>query len=259
MRAVLFNGFNLQSSPFTVQGTDAFDAPVRQIITQELARSDNAVDVFRRYTSRDIAINGTITSTSEAACDAAIDQLKLTLMQAGAGTLQVGWGSGYRYWGAEVKNLNIARGTNDVSRAAWSAQLHCPKFYATDGNTDTLLNSVGNTLGSFSNVITPQGTYLAYPVITITLTALGISPSTFDLSIGNPAANQLLTLTQQFATGDVITIDSLNEQIYLNSTLIPGVGAFPTFAPGQSSSLDYTDGATSRTVTINVVAPRFYL
>ena len=259
MRAVLFNGFNLQSKPFKVQGTDAFSAPVRDIIVHELARSDNAVDVFRRYNSRNINLNGSIHADDEVGCDLAIDQLKLKVMQAGKGQLQMGYAGGYRYWAAEAKNLNIARRATDLSTAAWSVQMLVAKFYATDGNRDVLIDDEVVTTDSANILITPLGTYLSRPLITITYGAIDPSDSDLEITIGNPNSNDYLSITETIQPGDVLSIDTLYERVFLNSELLKPVGSFPAWQPGQTSGFDYSDTATTRSATIRAEADRVFI
>lgn len=259
MRSVLFNGVDLQAAPFKVHDTDAFSAPVRNIITYELERTDNAVDVFRRYTSRNISLSGTVKTDTEADCDTAIDTLKLALLQAGPGQLQLEYAGGYRYWQGEAKNLQIARAAADITRAGWSCQFHVPNFYATDGNTDILLADTEVTDESYSTQISPLGTYLSRPVITLTYNFINPAVSDVGITVGNPNTNNYITITETIGFGNVITIDTLNDQVFVNGSLVPYSGQMPNWQPGQAAGFEYSDTATARTVVINVTAQRVFI
>lgn len=118
MKGMTFRGFNLQSAPYKViRETGLLDSPVRDIISHELARSDNAVAVFRRYKSRTFTLSGQIKTGTSAELEGAIDALKLNLLNQ-IGDLVIEWGTGFRYFRAECQNVAIGRGTSDVTQCA---------------------------------------------------------------------------------------------------------------------------------------------
>lgn len=259
MKPITFAGTDLQSGPYRVVDVGSlFDSPIRQIIAEELARSDNAVAVFRKYTARDFTLSGNITETSSAALEAAIDQLKLGLLSV-RGNLSAGWGSGFRYFDAECKNVNISRGSTALTQCGWSAQFYMPKPFSTDGTTQNLITAVtAQTAASSQLAVSNIGTYLALPYFTITLTGLEPNTSDVTITIGNPASSEYLEITSQFADGDVLFIDTVNEQIFKNSTLLAPVGNWPAWAPG-SGLLDYSDTGSSRTINITATYEPRYL
>lgn len=250
MKSMIFRGFNLQSAPYkVVRETGLLDSPVRDIITHELARSDNAVSVFRKYKSRTFTLTGQIKAGTSAELEGAIDALKLNLLNQ-IGDLVVEWGAGYRYFRAECQNVAIGRGTSDVTQCVWSASFFMAVPFSTDNTTRDFFTSVaGNTLGSFTVGVNNIGTYLAEPYLTLTLTGLEPNLSDVSITIANPATNEQITITDQFADGDIITIDCLKKQIFRGTELLAGVGNFPAWQPGPGL-LTVSDTGSSRTSSL---------
>lgn len=259
MKPISFINTDLQSGAYRVTDTgNLLDSPTRTIISQELARSDNAVAVFRRYGSRSYVLQGTITNDTSAELEASIDALKLALLDQ-IGDLSVGWGSGYRYFNSECKNVNIARKATDVTNCVWSAEFFMPKPFSTDGTTADLITAIsGQTAGSSQTSTNNTGTYLADPLLTVTLTACEPNISDATITIGNPASNEYLEITDTFADGDIISINCATKQVFNGSTLLNPSGDFPAWAPG-GGLLEYSDTFSSRTISITATYEPRYL
>ena len=258
-KAISFKGFDLQADPYkVVRAPELYNSPELDIIAYELARSDGAESVFRRYKSRAFTLNGNISVDTPADLEPAIDTLKLAILNQ-IGDVAATWGSGLRYFNSECKNVIVSLDQADITRCGWSAQFYMKQPFSTDNVTRDLMTAVAsNTVGSFSVSTNNVGTYFAAPYIVITLT--GLEPNTSDISItiGNPATNENMTITGQFADGDILTIDTLKKQIFKNSTLMPGVGNFPTWMPG-AGIITYGDTASSRTINMTATYIARYL
>ncbi len=242
-----FTGFVLSTAPYAVLGTDAFSGPEREIISKELARADNAVAVFRRYRSRIINLNGEVTTNTSDAADLLQDTLKLKTLFAPKGFLNIGYAGGTRKWPAECTNCFITRTAQDISRFTYSMQFFADKAYATDGTTGTLLNTTITAANPFA--VSVIGTFMALPQLTLTINSVSAA-GPVDIIIGNPDSSEYLTIPQRTLTaGDTITIDSDNEQVFHNSTLVAASGYFPGWAPGNGS-LEYSDTASARNISI---------
>lgn len=250
MKAMAWKTLDLQAAPYKViDQTGLFDSPLLDIISYELARSDNAVAVYRKYKSRNFSLRGEVKGSTEAQLEAAIDQLKLALVRQ-SGDLAFDWAGSTRYATAECPNVAIIRGPQDITRCGWSAPFFMAVPFTSDKVTRDFFTAVtGWTAGSLTIAVNNIGTYLASPYITLTLT--GISPNVSDVSItiGNPATNESITITDEFANGDVITIDTINKQIFRGTELLAGKGNFPEWLPGVGL-LSYSDTATTRTLSI---------
>lgn len=250
MKAMAFKGFNLQAAPYKVVSEDGlFSSPLVDIISHELARSDNAVAVYRKYKSRSFTLRGNINAGDEASLEAAIDALKLAIVRQ-QGELVTTWAGANRYFTCEGQNLAISRGPTDIDRCGWSAPFFMAIPFSTDNVTRDFMTAVtGHTSRSYTAGVTNIGTYLAAPFITLTYTAVEPNISDFSFTITNPATSESITVTDQFADGDIITIDVLNKQIFRGTELLAGVGNFPEWLPGNGL-LEYSDTATSGTISL---------
>jgi len=249
-KAYVFKGFNLQSSPYQVTGApNLYDSPDVDITAYDLARTDGAAKVYDRYKPRSFVLNGNIKVATPTDLEPAFDALKLALLKQ-VGDLATDWGTGTRYFNCECKNIAIIRDRGHNTQVGWSGQFYMAQPFSTDNVTRDIMTAVvGNTTGSLTASTNNIGTYFAAPYITLTLT--GITPNNSDvtITIGNPATNESISFTGQFANGDVVTIDCLNKQIFKGVTLLPGVGHFPTWMPG-SGIISYSDTATTRTISL---------
>lgn len=259
MKSLVFRGFDLQAAPYKVTREEGLlNSPAREIISHELARSDNAVSVFRKYRPRQYTLGGNIQADTEADLELAIDRLKLQLL-AQTGDMVVAWAGGYRYFNSECQNVIINRGRGDIDRCGWSAGFFMPVPFSTDNTTrDFMTDVAGWTAGSLSVGVNNIGTYLAFPFITITLTALEPNTSDVSITIGNPATSEQLTITDEFADGAILTIDTFRKQIFKGTELLAGVGQFPAWLPG-AGLLEISDTGSSRTISVEATYEARYL
>lgn len=246
MRAVVFEALDMQTANILTTQTDAFSAPPRSISSAELARFDGAVELFRRYGSRNISLSGWLVEDSITSNDELMDQLKLYLNR--TGNLDIGFAGGTRRWYGTMQNVVINQDNGEVSKAQWSAQLFCANPFATDTTSAELFN-VTTTDGSKIQGLSALGTAYAIPVIEVTITAISPNNSDVTMTFGNPGESRLLSITRTFTAGDTITINPLTGQVFHNTTLVEADGQFPIWVPG-SGTFEYGDTAATRNVTI---------
>jgi phage-related protein len=258
MISLAFGATDISTGDYIVTGTDAFSAPKKKSEIVQLARRDGSVKLYDRLEGRSILVEGTIVSDDPAALRASMDALKALLL-VGERALRITEDGSYREWGsAELANINVSREAQALTYAAFSAEFYSGDPFAIDGVTDTLVNQAAHTAATGAFAITAGGTYYAAPDITITLTAISPTNSDVNIVVGNPATSQYLTLSETWAAGDVITIDTLNKKAYRNANLIDAEGQFPLWLPG-SGTFEYSDTATSRTVAISATNQRKWL
>lgn len=253
-----FDTANLQSGNYRITETDAFSAPTKDMKILERARRDGNVLLFDRLKGREINAKGYIQASSSANLKTSMDALKALLM-IGKKVLKITEDGAYRQWSeAVLQNVNISRGAQDISHAAFSLQFWTGEPYAVDGNNDTLLTKTGLTAGYSSDAITALGTYLTYPTIAMTLNSVSPTTSDQEIAIGNPSTTQQLRIVRTWAAGDVVSIDLLNKKVYVNGTLVAAEGRFPAWIPG-SGNFEYVDSFTSRNIDYTVTAARKWL
>lgn len=245
------SGLDLQSGYFAITDTDAFSTAERDIKAVQLAREDGAVAVFKRFKDRNIGADGYINAPDKTTAETSLDQLKAAI--AGltqAANLDVGYRGSIRRWSVLNAQIMVPRKREDVSYIPFSLQFYSPKPYATDGTSGTLVTPGNHTAGTSYWPLTVNGSYPAQPVITLTISALNPTNSSIDITVSNSAENRTLTIRGTRSVGDVITIDTLNKQLYINGTLTqPYGGQFPLWAPG-AGTLEVSDTATSRTIAV---------
>lgn len=250
-----FAGLDLQAQGITVTETNAFGAPEKESKIIDLARRHGSVKVYERLKDRRITLGGAVNLGTQDDLVNAMDILKGFLLF-GTGNLNVTDGTRLRRWIADCENMNISRDENMVTRAIWSAEFYSGNPFAVDGVTDTLIDTTITTT-SYNGFMQINGSYLGYPIIQLTVTS--VSPGTaIDITIQNPVTSQALTISHAFVGGEIITIDTFNETVFIDSLQINPSGQFPVWLPG-GGSLQYSDTAASRSVHMLVTNDRRYL
>lgn len=246
-RAVVLDGLDLQAGYFKVVETDAFNAPPKSVTVIELARRDGGKAVFEKFGNRKINLTGYIQSDSEFGADGALDQLKSFVNRRGV-QFKLGYLGGFRIWEANVESLQIARKNTDVSRMGFNLSLVAPDPFATDGERTVFVDEVGIT--SAVNIpVVGGGSYFAQPLTVITFNSVNPDDEDITVSIGNAIENTYMDIVGTFEAGDVLTIDSFNEIIYKNSSIIEGDGLFPIWSP-EGGTFEFSFDATALDVDI---------
>lgn len=257
-REIILDGLNLQEGDFRITGApDIFSAPPKEIKTVDLAREDGSVVVFEKYLPKDAGLQGYINTADELSADLALDTLKRYSGRKGI-ELKVGYAGGYRIWTVEVETVIVSRNASDLSYIPFSIKIKAANPIATDDTEDTLVNATGVTTSSKTVGVNNDGTYKAKPVIVLTVNAIDPSVSDVTISISNPSNQETISFTDTFVATDVITIDCVNNLVFLNSTSIPAVGQFPTWEP-DGGTFEYSDTATTRDVDIMATYAKRYL
>ena len=248
-RPIFLNGLDLQSGSFRIADSDIFNAPPKVVTVIELARKEGAKAVFERFGSRKINLTGYIQDTTSNIADASLDELKAFVGRRSL-ELKVEFNGAFRIWTVNAENLQVARKNTDVSRMGFNLQLVAPNPFGADESTTTLVDESGIT-DDINIPLTGGGTFFAQPLITITINSINPDDSDVTLSVGNASENTYMDITNTFVAGDVITIDSFNEIIYKNSTIIEGDGLFPIWSP-TGGTLEVTHSAS--TIDVDILA-----
>lgn len=249
-KPVSYAGLNFQGGNYRTIFTDAYNPPPRSIKTVDIARGHGAVATFLSYGAKPIELNGWIKGDDSDSLEMVMDELK-AMMNKQKDTLSIGMSGGTRYWQAILRNIIFSRSGTQLTRAGFSAEFFCPNPFATNGENVELFSASGITDLSWSSGLTALGTYLAMPLITITINSIDPDDSDVEIQIGNVNENHYLAVTDTFVAGDVITIDTVKEKVYLNEALIPADGLFPLWAPG-GGGVEVTANAT--TIDYDIIA-----
>ena len=259
MRKFNLTGLSLNDGSFRVRETNLFNAAETEIATEDLARDDGLVQLYERMGGRQIEFAGYIRADDQNSADAAIDLLKkrMTYVSGGIQAMTVDFPEGDRVWHGKIINKNISRNNTDVSRAGFSFVLQTPKPY---GSSAAGLQQFAPAQTITSSAITAQvnnvGTYLAKPLITLTIT--DASDTSAEFRIGNPETSQYVSFSaSNLQPGDAITIDCDLSKVFHNSEELRPFGVFPAWLP-EIGLIEYNDSMTTRSVIMTTgFIPRY--
>jgi hypothetical protein len=238
-----FIDLDLQGGAYTTVNSGIDNTPPTKQKTVDIARGDGEVSMFLGYGSRAWEHSGTIRADSSDALEQAIDAIKRYNHR--KGTYFYGYAGGTRYIEAVLRNIIISRAPTDLSRAGYSAEFYAEDPFITNGETGTLVNETGVTDADITFSVNVEGTYLAAPIYQITYTDIDPDDTEVEIILTNNSENHSLIINHIIQAGDVLTINSIEETVFLNGTIILADGLFPLFAP-ETGSLKYQDNATTR-------------
>lgn len=254
--AITFDGFSLNTAPYKVSEIDPYGSPLKTTKTYSIARQHGSKRVFEKYEAKSIIITGEIISTSREALEQSLDVLKRQLRRQ-QGILKVQYADGYRQWVCTAKNVAIKRSRQHISYAPFSIEFESESPFATDGVTDTLISgNITDNSDSFGFAV--NGTMDAAPQLSLQLNSIDPDDDDVEIIIGNSATSQYITITATLTAGDVISIDSAEQRVFLNGDLLKVEGQFPEWSAG-AGNLEYSDSATDRDIDITMTAERRYL
>lgn len=256
MIGVSFAGLDLQSGGICVTDTDVFSAPKNTIQGERLAEADGAIIVKATYEPKLFTVDGYMTAATISALDTLLDTFKAAL-NVDSANFDIDYAGSTRRYVATPQNIVISR-PKGLNTATFSLQMYCPSPVGSDTSTSTLLASTAISTATATPSITPAGSYMTEPYITITFTAISGGISKF-VTITNGSTLRGMSIFRNWLTGDVLEIDSLNKTVYVNHVAVPFIGEFPTWDPG-AGSISYLDTfTTSRTASIIATYTRRFL
>lgn len=242
--SVKFNGNDLANvDGVYIHYYEATNLPDRDIKINKLARRSLSIITSSEYTQKQITVNAIICSGQRHDTEQTITFVK-GLLQAQNGELIVEQGDGLYEYTATMNEFNIEW----VAGKAYCTIVFLSSTPIAQASESETLISFNNTLQSATASFTVGGSYLAEPIINITVNSISGSGS---MSIFNSSTNQGITFTEPLANGDIIEIDCTNYTITVNGSNKDFEGIFPTFPPG-SQRIGYTDTFSSRNVDITV-------
>lgn len=249
-----FNSNNLQTySPATDLGIitnviDHTDGPEMLMSLLALADADGSSIPAINYPSKPVALAGVIKGSSQADLDSRIDTFK-GYFRGKDKNLDITYGSGTRRYIATAGVPKIQRRPRSYI-ALFQIPLTCTNPFGLDTSATALFAThTGSTVATFTETPTVDGNApYQLPIFTITLTAL--TGAGDYVQISNDNNNQEIMLYGLgLANGDVIVIDCVERTVTVNGDEVDYYGTFLELEPG-ANSITYTDGFTTRTVTV---------
>ncbi|WP_241473762.1 phage distal tail protein [Mycolicibacterium neoaurum] len=250
MIGLKYGAYVLQNPPYNwVHATDVYSSPESAVQAETLAEADGALVVQQKYRPKSFSMEGIIRRESRAELKAAIDEFKLAMAVKNQAfdVDEVGDGDIRRYL-SYATNVIVARSKRNLS-AAYSVAFICPDGVAWSVSSTALVSPTGITTSSLGIPITAGGTYKVEPMITLTMnTVTGGTGKTVTISNGTTLRG--ISVTRNWATGDVLEIDSTKMSVYVNNQPVDFTGQFPKWDVG-AGELSYLDDLTTRDATLS--------
>lgn len=213
-----------------------------------LADADGSSIPAINYPSKKVTIGGVIKGSTQADLDSRIDAFKGYFIGKDK-NLDITYGSSTRRYIATANAVSVVR-QQKALYATFQIEFLCTNPFGLDTSASPLFTThTGSTVATFTETPTVGGNApFQLPIFTITLTA--ISGSGDYVLISNDNNNQEILINGAgLVAGDVIVIDCVQRIVTKNGSEIDYYGTFLELEPG-ANSLTYTDGFTTRTVTV---------
>lgn len=255
--SVTLGGNNLQTATIITNNVDHHSMPEIDAKQYPFAHAPGSTIPFTNFPSKTIPLTGTLSAASITAMDALVDTFKAYFLGTNL-NLDIGYNGGTRRYQATANTpVKIVR-PGGLQWGTYSAQLVCNNPFGMDTTSTAAVTAAGRTLSTYSDTFTFTGTApWQLPVATFTFSVL-TGGTNGQLTWGNAATGQAITIIRTWAATDVLVIDSTQSSVTVNGATVSFFGAFPTFPPG-SGTMAYVDTFTTRTFSIAVTYTAYYL
>lgn len=244
---VEFNGNAINGVPGVwLYNYNATNLPDRDINIYKLARRSLSIITSSEYTQKNVSVNLWVCSGGRELTEETITTIK-GLLQAQNGVLKL------RQSGIEVEYIATMNEFNiewDGPNAYVTIVFIASTPIASGSDTNVLANISSVTTSSTSATFLVAGSYIAEPLITVVITSV-TGGNGGSINLFNGRNNQGITITSNFANGDVITVDSTNYVVQINGISVDFTGIFPTFPPAQQQ-LAFSDTFLTRNLSITM-------
>lgn len=231
----------------TILGINSYLIPKRNLVVNDVARSDKSKISTGYYNSKDITISVGITNATRTAAEQSLDTLLLYL-QGLEKDLVLNEGGAQRRYTATYSDYMIK--TSGGSYVELDLIFTCSDRFGYSLQYEKLLDTTGRTLYNYTDAITLNGNApWQVPVLTVFLSAI-TAATTNIVTLKNAATGRSISVNRAWTAGDRLIIDCQNRTVTVNGVAADFTGSFPEFAPG-AGYLNYQDTFTSRTVAIS--------
>lgn len=254
---ITFDSHSLQTDNIITSETDHNSSPENQLSIYTIAHANKRSIADSEYPDKRITVKGQLVADNIALMDALEDTFKGYLIGENK-YLDIGHGGSTRRYIVTPVIVNVDR-RNQLAWANFTLVFECKEPFGFNTTPSNVLNdTTGNTTAPALHPITFTGNApWQKPIITITLGTVTGATGNRTLSIGNDATGQVISITGDFFSGDVIVIDSDDPSVEINNIAVAFTGALPEFMPGPGD-LSYDDDFLTRDYDISVdVTPRW--
>lgn len=227
---------------------DHTDGPDMLMGLYAMADADGSSIPAINYPSKPVALAGAIKGSSQADLDSRIDTFK-GYFRGKDKNLDIAYGSGTRRYIATAGTPKIQRQQKSFI-ALFQVPITCTNPFGLDTSASPLFTThTGNTAATFTELPTVGGNApFQLPIFTITITA-HTGAGDFVLISNDNNNQEIMLYGLGLANGDVIVIDCIQRIVTVNGVEVDYYGTFLELEPG-ANSITYTDGFTTRTVTV---------
>lgn len=220
--------------------------PNREIKINKLAREDKSVITTAEYSSKEVTVFLHLFGCERADAELVLRNLKALLQQINKELI-------VNQAGEETKYIATL---NQVSHEWFGGKLKVTLVFVC---SDPIGQATTATTGIATTNITTQtinialdieGSFIAEPVITLTMTDI-TDGTDVTVTVKNNIIGQGISLTRDWADGDIVTIDSAEKTVTINGGDSDFSGIFPFFYPGDQV-LGYIDGFSARDVDLTL-------
>ena len=227
--------------------------PRRELKTYKLARANKSITTSAEYSEKEVSVSFHLRGCTRSDAELVLSNLKALLRGVAKDMIVSQFGSDITYKGASLTSTEFRWFSNKIILTL-VFQVANPV-----GFEDTLyeLLSLNVTSQTNTSAISVDGSFDALPIISLTYNSVtGGTGQTVDIK--NEETGQGMTISQDFATNDTLTIDSDRKVVTMNGAEIDFSGNFPVFQPG-SGAFGYVDTFSDRDVDIVIEYRKRYV
>jgi hypothetical protein len=252
---VYFDSINLETVPgLTVLGVNPRATARRDVILQEIVRTNNSHVDTAFYKERVIPVRVGIAMPTRSLAEASLDTL-MGLVQGIEKELNIPQSGTRRVYTCTFQESEeVTGGGSYIEHILYFT---CSDRFGYDVNPTLLLQFIGFTSGQRTDQLVLGGSAeWQAPVITYTLNSV-TDGTQGTISIGNNSTGQQVSVTRDWLAGDVLEINARTPSVKVNNVDTDFTGAIPEWKPGVGY-IAYSDTFTSRSISGNVRVTQRY-
>lgn len=244
---VVYDGFSFVDNGIVLTNIDHMRIAKRDNQIENRANREGGVLVQSQLGTKPIYIDGYYVGTDIYAAQLMYDVLAQVLNRQQRPLIIPHAGSTRQYT-ATPENIIISQ-PDGYNRITFSFEFVVPDGSSSEQTSTDLFTDATITTASSTITLNVAGSVTARPLLNLTFTSVtgGTGKS---VTIRNARDFIGLTFARDFVSGDTISIDSKEFQIYINGVLTEPDGRMPTWSPG-SGALFYSDTFSGRSVDIS--------
>jgi hypothetical protein len=245
--SITYNSFSLQDSNFKTSTIRFKHLPEKEIELEYLPCQDHFQYVRSYYTKKEIEIEGTLISDSEANLRTLLDNMKRAL-RSPEQNLDIGYGSSTIRYSATVQTIDVPDEYYHITSLPYKISFVCqPLGKATTYSSNSFDNITGST---YSNSVYILGSDDPRPLFRMTVAA---GAAVKKLKFTNNTTAESVTVSQSFNVADILEVDTDAKTVKVNSVAVDYSGTFVEFHPCTNSFTLAITATGAKTINLKIV------